>query len=128
MRTTGSRRIGAALAGALCACLAAGGALAAPKESITIALPGGPKVERMKVPYSCDGGLKVQAEYFNAAENSLATLSFKGKFVILANVIAGSGAKYAGAQYIWWTKGDNADLYDLMKGETASPVSCKSTP
>jgi membrane-bound inhibitor of C-type lysozyme len=101
---------------------------AAQNSTIAIPLPGGQKVERMKVAYSCNGGLKVQAEYFNAQPIALATIAFKKDFVVLANVLAGSGAKYAGGQYIWWTKGDNADLYDLTKGEGAPPVSCKSTP
>lgn len=117
------RLIGVALAIGLVAAPAA-----AQNSNITIPLPGGQKVERMKVAYSCDGGLKVQAEYFNAQPVALATIAFKKDFVVLANVLAGSGAKYAGGQYIWWTKGDNADLYDLTKGENAQPVSCKSTP
>jgi membrane-bound inhibitor of C-type lysozyme len=107
--------------------------LAAPAEAqnstIAIPLPGGQKVERMKVAYGCNGGLKVQAEYFNAQPIALATIAFKKDFVVLANVMAGSGARYAGGQYIWWTKGDNADLYDVTKGENAPPIaSCKSTP
>lgn len=118
------RLIGLALAGTL----VAGSAAAAQNSTITIALPGAQKVERMKVAYSCDGGLKVQAEYYNAPPVALATITVKRDFVVLANVLAGSGAKYAGGQYIWWTKGDNADLYDLTKGENAPPVSCKSTP
>lgn len=117
------RLIGVALATALIAAPAA-----AQNSNITIPLPGGQKVERMKVAYTCDGGLKVQAEYFNAKPVALATIAFKKDLVVLANVLAGSGAKYAGGQYIWWTKGDNADLYDLTKGENARPVSCKSTP
>lgn len=105
------RLIGVALATALIAAPAA-----AQNSNITIPLPGGQKVERMKVAYTCDGGLKVQAEYFNAKPVALATIAFKKDFVVLANVLAGSGAKYAGGPYIWWTKGDNADLYDLTKG------------
>lgn len=118
------RLIGIALATALLA-----GPAVAQNATITIPLPGGQKVERMKVAYSCSGGLKVQAEYFNATPNALATIAFRKEFVVLANVLAGSGARYAGGQYIWWTKGDNADLYDLTKGENAPPISsCKSTP
>lgn len=122
------RRFGPALAGTLLGLLAAGTAFAQ-GASLTIPLPAGAKVERMKVGYMCGGGLKVQAEYFNAPQASLATIAFKSEFVVLASVLAGSGAKYAGAKYVWWTKGDKADLYDLTKGEGAAPVaSCSSVP
>jgi membrane-bound inhibitor of C-type lysozyme len=122
-REEGMRLIGIAMVATLLAAPAV-----AQNSTITIPLPSGQKVERMKVAYTCNGGLKVQAEYFNAQPIALATISVKKDFVVLANVLAGSGAKYAGGQYIWWTKGDNADLYDLTKGDNAPPVSCKSTP
>ena len=45
--------------------------------------------------------------------------------VVAANVISGSGAKYAGGIYIWWTKGETADLYNLMDDpEQEKPISC----
>jgi membrane-bound inhibitor of C-type lysozyme len=128
-REEGMRLIGIALVATLLAAQIAIGSAAAQNSTIAIPLPGGQKVERMKVAYSCNGGLKVQAEYFNAQPIALATIAFKKDFVVLANVMAGSGARYAGGQYIWWTKGDNADLYDVTKGENAPPIaSCKSTP
>lgn len=97
--------------------------------AFTIPLPKGAKPEQMKVAYDCTGGLKVQAEYFNAPPLALATISFKGQFAVLANVLAGSGARYAGGSWVWWTKGDKADLYDLTKGEDAPAVaSCSSVP
>ena len=47
-------------------------------------------------------------EYINAAGsdggagNHLAVLPIHGASLIFANVISGSGAKYAAGEYIWW--------------------------
>lgn len=92
--------------------------------SISIDIPGAGSVDRAKMSYLC-GRLPVEAEYINAGTNALALLSIGGESVIAANVIAASGAKYAGKQFIWWTQGDEASLYDLTKGENAKPVSCR---
>lgn len=67
--------------------------------------------------------------YVNAPSVALATLAFKGQFLVLSNVLSGSGARYAGGQYIWWSKGRGADFYDLTKGKNAPPVaSCTQKP
>jgi Heat shock protein len=95
-------------------------------SSITIEVPGVSTVDRMKMSYLC-GRVPVEAEYINAGTNALANLTIGGEFVIAANVVSASGAKYAGKQFIWWTRGDEADLYDLTRGEDAKPVSCKKT-
>lgn len=92
--------------------------------TITIDVPDALKVDRSKLSYDC-AGTPVDVEYINAGAVSLATLSLDGKFVVAANVIAASGARYAGERLIWWTKGDNADLYDLTVSED-TPVSCKA--
>ncbi|CAH1662149.1 Membrane-bound inhibitor of C-type lysozyme [Hyphomicrobiales bacterium] len=94
--------------------------------AITIEVPTANQVETIKASYAC-GDRVVDATYFNAGEISLVSLSIKGEFVVAANVLAGSGAKYAGGRFIWWTKGNMADLYDLTKGENAQPVACKQT-
>ena len=45
----------------------------------------------------------------------------------MVNVLSASGARYAGRQYTWWTKGNSADFYDLTKGEDARPeFSCEA--
>ncbi|MGV6875169.1 META domain-containing protein [Pseudochelatococcus sp. B33] len=93
--------------------------------TITIEVPHALKVDRSRLTYDC-AGTPVEVEYFNAGGTSLATLSLRGEFVVAANVIAASGARYAGERLIWWTKGDKADLYDLTKSED-TPVSCEVT-
>ncbi|MCL6707435.1 META domain-containing protein [Pseudomonas sp. R2.Fl] len=93
---------------------------------VTFQLPGTFVVDRQTVRYECDGGRVVQAEYINAGEVSLALLTIEGKVVLTANVIAGSGARYAGGIYEWWTKGDEATFTDLtVEGEEQSRT-CKA--
>lgn len=96
--------------------------VAALADNIVIPLPGGAKPETIKANYDCGAFGPVMVSYINAPPVALATLSFKGQFLVLSNVLSGSGARYAGGQYIWWSKGRGADLYDLTKGEDAPPI------
>lgn len=99
---------------------------AAMASTVTLELPGDAAVERNAVTYKC-GDQTVKAEYINAGSTSLAVLALADETVVTVNVLSGSGARYAGQQYVWWTKGDTADLYDLMKGEDAPAVlSCEA--
>jgi len=98
----------------------AGPAVAA--DRIVIPLPKGASVVTTKVTYSCDKLKGVTATYINAPPIALATVAFNDEFVVMANVLAGSGAKYAGDRFVWWTKGNSASLYDLTQGENAPPV------
>ncbi|WP_439500378.1 MliC family protein [Aminobacter ciceronei] len=99
---------------------------AAMASTVTLDLPGDAKVERNAVDYGC-GDQTVKAEYVNAGDNSLAVLTLGDRTVVAVTVLSASGAKYAGQNYVWWTKGDNADLYDLTKGEDAPAVmSCEA--
>ncbi len=94
-------------------------------EPLTIDLPG--VAARETVTYSCNGDRTVSAEYVNIGSNSLVVLAVGDQTLLMVNVLAASGARYAGQQYIWWTKGDTADFYDLTKGEDAAPeFSCKA--
>jgi membrane-bound inhibitor of C-type lysozyme len=108
--------------------LFAGLSLAASKASageITIQLPDDVDVTVNSVLYKC-GDQNVSATYYNAGDNSLVELEMEDNTVIAANVLSGSGAKYAGGIYVWWTKGETADLYNLMDDpEQEKPISCK---
>ncbi len=101
-------------------------ATAANAATITIDVPGAEASDVVALTYDC-GERQVEAVYHNADGISLVVLTIGDETVVAANVIAASGARYAGAQYIWWTKGDSADLYDLMQGEDAPPVSCRAS-
>jgi membrane-bound inhibitor of C-type lysozyme len=96
--------------------------VAAQADNIVIPLPGGAKPETIEANYDCGAFGQVSASYINAPPVALATLSFKGQFLVLSNVLSGSGARYAAGPYIWWSKGRGADLYDLTKGEDAPPI------
>ncbi|WP_367716786.1 MliC family protein [Nitratireductor sp. GISD-1A_MAKvit] len=105
----------------LIALLAVGSATSA--ATLEIDLPDAESVETVAVTYACPDG-DIDVTYYNVEDNSLAVVVLDGGPVVMSNVLAASGAKYAGGPYVWWTKGDDADLYDLMKGDGAEPVSC----
>ena len=91
-------------------------------DPLTIDLPGGASANHQTVTYACSDSKRVTAEYINAGANSLAILKLGDETVLAVTVLSGSGAKYVGQQYVWWTKGDQADLYDQTKGEDAPPL------
>ena len=93
-------------------------------EELVIPLPNDTTVEKVETVYQCAAD-KVEAVYFNAGEISLVRLGLKDGVTVAANVISGSGAKYQGGIYVWWSKGEEADLYDLMADpEMKKPVHC----
>ena len=93
-------------------------------EELVIPLPNDTTVEKVETVYQCAAD-KVEAVYFNAGEISLVRLGLKDGVTVAANAIAGSGAKYQGGIYVWWSKGEEADLYDLMADpEMKKPVHC----
>jgi Heat shock protein len=93
---------------------------------VTFQLPGTFVVDRQTARYECEGGRVVQAEYINAGEVSLALLTIEGKVILTANVISGSGARYAGGIYEWWTKGNEATFTDLTVEGDAKSRTCKA--
>lgn len=103
-------------------------ALAGAKD-LTIQLSGSQPISRKIVQYQCDAkaaaiGLPATAfpvEYINGAGNSLAVVPIHGNSLIFANVMSGSGARYAAGQYIWWEAGGSVTLYsDSMGGKMQS--------
>lgn len=83
-------------------------------DDITVLMPRETKVEQVNANYQC-GSEIVSVTYINAGSVSLARLTLGNTIILASNVIAASGAKYAGGPYIWWSKGDNAELYDVMQ-------------
>lgn len=92
-------------------------------SDVLINIPGARTVERQAVRYDC-AGQAVAADYINAGPVSLVTLTIGSEFVVASNVLSGSGAKYAGGQYVWWTKGEDATLIDTIKGDNDSGIAC----
>ncbi|CVI61708.1 MULTISPECIES: MliC family protein [Agrobacterium] len=96
-------------------------------EELVIPLPNDTTVEKVETVYQCAAD-KVEAVYFNAGKISLVRLGLKDGVTVAANVISGSGAKYQGGIYVWWSKGEEADLYDLMADpQMKQPVHCIET-
>lgn len=114
-------RIRALIAGSVTLALCSGTLAAEVAISISIPVTGAAGVQSTSVAYDC-GGKAVTATYVNAGTVSLAVLEIDGETVIASNVIAASGAKYAGGRYVWWTKGEQADLYDVMQGGEETPA------
>ena len=110
---------------------------AAIAADITIHLPASVSVSRRTVQYQCDAqGAKIgvpsgpfPVEYINGGGNSLAVVPISGNTLILSNVIAGSGARYAAQQFIWWEAKGAVTLYsDSLAGKLQSacrPVQAK---
>jgi membrane-bound inhibitor of C-type lysozyme len=92
---------------------------------IVIGVPRVASVASEKKSYDCDG-LSVRVEYINAGDSSLAVLEFDEEFVVASNVLSGSGARYAGKQYIWWVKGEEAQFENLM-ADDPQPRQCQIT-
>ncbi|WP_375626078.1 MULTISPECIES: MliC family protein [unclassified Bartonella] len=97
--------------------------------SFIIEVPDNPEPKTETITYQCDTGTgkeRVEAVYLNADNISLVDFKWNGDRVIAANVIAATGAKFAGAQYIWWEKNKEVMLYDLSQDpEEKKPILCK---
>jgi membrane-bound inhibitor of C-type lysozyme len=97
---------------------------AASATTVTIELPGNETPQVAKVTYAC-GERRVTATYINTAANQFAVLDLGDATVAMVTVLSGSGARYAGQQYEWCTKGEEATLTDL-RSEKQSPLACKA--
>lgn len=74
--------------------------------------------------YSCDNGMTVFAQY----QPDKVNLSINGIQKELYQTVSASGAKYATENglkpdmgLIWWTKGDEATVFDMILDHTVSP-------
>jgi membrane-bound inhibitor of C-type lysozyme len=63
--------------------------------------------DAMRVGYACDRGSRVEATY----TGQHARVILNGRTLEMDTALSGSGARYVGDGYTWWTKGKNADLY-----------------
>ncbi|MDR3447076.1 MAG: MliC family protein [Dyella sp.] len=53
---------------------------------------------------------------------SFAMLTVKGNAMLFVDTLAASGVRYVAGPYVWWTKGNNGDLYDMTAGPNAAPI------
>ncbi len=101
--------------------LLSGPALAA-ETAAQVELSIGGDAEIKTVTYDCEGIPSFAVQYINAAPNFLAIIPVQDETYIFTTVLSASGARYASGNFVWWTKGPNADWYDLTQGEDAPPV------
>ncbi|UXM95926.1 MliC family protein [Bartonella sp. HY329] len=93
-------------------------------SGVTISVTGSDDFSSEKVKYKC-GDQDVVATYINANDISLVQLDFSDKTIVAANVLAASGAKYAGDQYIWWENEGEVSLYNIIDDtEQKKPIAC----
>lgn len=79
--------------------------------------------------YECHGGSALTVQYMNTKnKQSFALLTVDGRKLLFVNVLAGSGAKYVGDHYTWWTKGPEGSLTDDTADPNAPPMlaNCKT--
>lgn len=112
------------LAVLLAASLLAPTAAQAIETSLHIELATDTDFERRVMQYDCSAGEPFSVTYINAAPNFLALVPVaeEPEPLVFAAVVAASGARYAAGQWVWWTKGAEASLYDATLGEDAEPV------
>jgi membrane-bound inhibitor of C-type lysozyme len=82
------------------------------------------------VRYQCDGGKTLSVRYFNSPDNRAAVFRIEGKTVLAVSTVSGSGARYVGGRYEWWSKGEQGTLRDLMQAGNAAPAlaGCHAMP
>lgn len=92
-------------------------------SGITITLGVTGDADRRIVMYQCQGrDALLRVEYVNAPPNFLALVPVEEGTLVFVHVLSADGARYAASHWVWWTKGADADLYDLTKGRDADPV------
>ena len=97
---------------------------------LTLHLNGTQAISRQTINYQCDAqgaamGLPAAVfpvEYINGAGNSLAIVPVHGMSMIFANVSAGSGARYAASDFIWWDAAGRSTTFssDSLAGKMSS--------
>jgi membrane-bound inhibitor of C-type lysozyme len=108
----------------LSCCVAAGA------TDLTIHLSSSQAITRNTIKVQCDAqGSKMglppgvfSVEYLNGAGNSLAIVPVGGSSLIFANVFAGSGARYAAKEFIWWDAAGRGITFssDSLAGKMSS--------
>ncbi|KQX40037.1 hypothetical protein ASD04_05165 [Devosia sp. Root436] len=94
------------------------------ETSLQIELGTQSDFERRTMVYDCATGEPVTVTYINAAPNFLALVPIaeEPEPLVFVSLIAASGVRYASGQWIWWSKGAEANLYDTTLGDDTAPV------
>ncbi|MEO5805198.1 MliC family protein [Devosia sp.] len=79
--------------------------------------------DRKVVNYTCATGEPFAVQYINAAPNFLALVPIEADKLIMSAVASADGStKYVAGHWVWWSKGNEARLYDLTQGDKAAPL------
>jgi len=100
--------------------IAASPALADVSIGVGLTLSGDAEIKNAT--YDCGAAGKLAVQYLNAVPNFLALIPIKDQTLVFVNTLSASGAKYESGQYVWWSKGKEASLYDEMKDADARPI------
>ncbi|MEW6255547.1 MAG: MliC family protein [Pseudomonadota bacterium] len=92
--------------------------------ALSIPLPAGGDMRRESARYDCANLGRLGVDYVTAGAVALALLEINGQPRVFAQVLSGSGARYASGPYVWWTKGADAMLEDLRQGSGTPPLAC----
>jgi membrane-bound inhibitor of C-type lysozyme len=112
-------------------CMLAGGAFALTQAAFAAPLTV-PQVQISSINtlrYVCSGRKVLTVQYMNTKnKQSFALLTIEGRKVLFVNVLSGSGAKYVGDHYTWWTKGPEGTLSDDTSDPNGPPMlaDCKT--
>lgn len=99
-------------------------ALASPQPRLAIDI-----VSHETVRYRCEPGA-LRVHYYTARNGqSFALLSVGSRSLLFAQGMSASGVRYTAERYVWWTKGEQGDLYDETLGADAAPIlrDCRRT-
>lgn len=92
------------------------------ESSLQLDLGPSDNAELKTVTYDCEGIPSFDVQYINAAPNFLAIIPVQTETYVFTAVTAASGVKYVAGNFVWWTKGADAEWYDVTQGEDASPA------
>lgn len=109
----------AVVVSAVCPALAVAKAPSPPPPALHIP---GIKVSQQRVIYRCAGDVRVPVRYLNTDAGALAYLPAGGRKLLFVSVQAASGVKYVAGRYVWWSKGNEAFLEDMMQDESGEPI------
>jgi membrane-bound inhibitor of C-type lysozyme len=78
--------------------------------------------------YACDRGVTVPATYVTAEDQGVVVIHVDGTQITLFQEESASGARYGwpsdGANYVWWTKGQEATLFWKEAGAESPLLTC----
>ena len=84
--------------------------------------------DHQRIQYQCSKGERFYVDYWNssASGQGIALLPIEGQTNLFVTVLSGSGAKYQSGQWTWWSKGNQAELYDAMSAAPPKKVDGES--